>query len=164
VKVEDFLRHLLDPSHDAFGTFFNGSVPRERVELFAIAQHHGVPTGFLDWNFDPLIAVYFAAEDAAFAPEPDALALWALRRQLLDSSAEWPLARLTVQAGMTPLLDVQAGLFTWCPRGYLLNLERGKFVPFKELVPNWRATSGSPGRRVSSSERVRCPLTKRCRY
>ena len=29
--------------------------------VIALAQHHGIPTRFLDWSFDPLIAAYFAA-------------------------------------------------------------------------------------------------------
>ena len=33
-------------------------------EIIAIAQHFGLPTRFLDFTYDPLIAIYFAARDS----------------------------------------------------------------------------------------------------
>lgn len=32
------------------------------VEVICVAQHHGIPTRFLDFTFDPYVALYFAAE------------------------------------------------------------------------------------------------------
>lgn len=38
-------------------------LPRNDWEALAIAQHHGLPTRFMDWTTNPLVALYFSARE-----------------------------------------------------------------------------------------------------
>ena len=136
IRVPSFLWHISNRERHPEGlrTFFHGRFEEADAGVFAVAQHHGVPTGFLDWTYNPLVAAFFAAEPLAGASALSGeIVVWAIRTSLFRRN--WKeIRRLTVQPRLVPFLDAQRGLFTWSPWAHEGFLSSGRYAPFDRIL------------------------------
>lgn len=86
----ELINKLLDLENQTIDAFTKMSVPymdlREKKswDIWTIGQHFGLPTRFLDWTENPLIAAYFAVESSM---DHDS-AVYIIDRKQFNSNAE----------------------------------------------------------------------------
>jgi FRG domain len=100
----------------------------EQAEIVGLAQHHGVPTRFLDWSLNPFAAAYFAvANQFRTEDKTEEICVWCLntsspivaRNEDSFYSDETCLILRKQAPYSNPYLKAQKGLFTEVPPGQL---------------------------------------------
>jgi len=120
--------------------------------IYALAQHHGIPTRLLDWSFDPHVAAYFACKDVAKAlalgkiePEGEC-SIFALRKDeaihmlsAVEGYSEFELVEVTAPYDANPNLRAQRGTFTLVVRRFGRPSVSPKLPTIEDLLSDYIA-------------------------
>jgi hypothetical protein len=118
------IQRIRDSFNDLFGTSEIGIttsekwIPNDIKELAALAQHYGIPTRLIDWSYDYLTALYFAASGALKKSKTnDSMVLWVLNSSyisfLYQTVKRMPIILVKPPYSENPNLYAQQGVLSY---------------------------------------------------
>lgn len=103
--IEEFRVHLPAYAHRQYS---------DPWEIYALMQHHGLPTRLLDWSKSPLAALFFALDFSEDDADPEQTpAVWIMNPYALNKLAH------DREALFVPKLDYSPLGFNWTVHSYL---------------------------------------------
>ncbi|NML43701.1 FRG domain-containing protein [Ramlibacter sp. G-1-2-2] len=103
--IEEFRVHLPAYAHRQY---------TDPWEIYALMQHHGLPTRLLDWSKSPLAALFFALDFSEDDADPEQTpAVWIMNPYALNKLAH------DREALFVPKLDYSPFGFNWTVHSYL---------------------------------------------
>jgi hypothetical protein len=108
--------------------------PKKHIEIFAIAQHHGLPTRLLDFTHNAFTAAFFSAIDCKEKKDINGdLAIWAINigeYYNLINESERSIQLVSVPTHDNHYLNAQQGIFLYDKKLYK---KWNNSIPFNEI-------------------------------
>lgn len=130
--------------------------PKQLLESFSLAQHHGIPTRLLDWSYNIYHSLFFAANDSWTHTNPNDdgyLAIWAINKFLLelDDIRTSRIQLLHSPYSSNNYLMNQAGLFTYDSQANPYHRENQKWQSQNEIFENSQSSNSkiNPVRKIT---------------